>query len=321
MRPSVAGVVQRYGAVLALVAVVAIATARQAAFLTPENLLNVLRQNSMLGLVALGMTFVIVHGGIDLSVGALVAVGGIAAAEASRCGSAAALVAAVALTTALGLANGLLIVKARIQPFVATLGMMFAASGAALVWTREISIHLDPGATVLKALGRGFLGPIPVPIVLLAIAYAIGWFVLARTRFGRHVYAVGDNAEAARLMGLDVARVRLAVYSLSGALSGFAGALLASRLSAAQPVAGVGWELDAIASVVVGGALLSGGQGNAGSTLCGVLLVGVVFNVINLEGTISPYWQSVVRGVFLLVVIIVQNRLAARTSDRQAEAR
>lgn len=320
MRPSVAGLVQRFGAAFTLVAIIAVAAARQAAFLTPENLLNVLRQNSMLGLVALGMTFVIVHGGIDLSVGALVAVGGIAAAEASRWGSVAALVGAVALGTALGLLNGLLVVKARIQPFVATLGTMFALSGAALVWTHEISIRLDPGAVALKWLGRGLVGPVPVPVVLLGVAYAIGWFVLARTRFGRHVYAVGDNAEAARLMGLEVSRVRLAVYSLSGALSGFAGALLASRLSAAQPVAGVGWELDAIASVVVGGALLSGGQGNAGSTLCGVLLVGVVFNVINLEGTISPYWQSVVRGVFLLVVIIVQNRLAARASDR-AEAR
>ena len=136
-----------------------------------------------------------------------------------------------------------------------------------------------------------------------------GNLVLARTRFGQHVYAVGDNPEAARLMGLDVSRIRLAVYALSGALSGFAGALLASRLGAGQPVAGTGWELDAIASVVVGGSLLSGGQGSASSTWCGVLLIGVVLNVINLEGTISPYWQTVLRGAFLLAVIVGQNRI------------
>jgi ribose/xylose/arabinose/galactoside ABC-type transport system permease subunit len=272
----------------------------------------------MLGIAALGMTFVIVHGGIDLSVGALVAVGGVAGAEASRWGTLAALTAAVSASVVLGLINGLLTVKARLQPFIVTLGMMFAARGATLGWTNEISVRVDRTATGLRWLGRGLVGPVPVPVILLALSYAVGWLVLAETRFGRHVYAVGDNAEASRLMGLDVHGVSLRVYALSGALAGFAGALLASRLGAAQPTAGAGWELDAIASVVVGGSVLAGGQGNAGATLCGVLLIGVVFNVINLEGTISPFWQSVLRGAFLLVVIIVQNRLGARADEHNA---
>jgi galactofuranose transport system permease protein len=142
------------------------------------------------------------------------------------------------------------------------------------------------------------------------MAFAVGWVILGHTRFGRHVYAVGDNEEAARLMGLNIGSVTLSVYTLSGALAGLGGVILASRLGAGQPVAGTGWELDAIASVVVGGTLLTGGQGGAGATLVGVLLLGVIFNIFNLEGTISSWWQWVLRGVFLLAVVIVQNRLS-----------
>jgi len=161
-------------------------------------------------------------------------------------------------------------------------------------------------------LGRGLIGPVPVPVVVLALAFGLGWLALGHTRFGRHVYALGDNEDAARLMGLNVSSVTVGVYTVSGALAGLAGVLLASRLGAGQPVAGTGWELDAIASVVVGGTLLTGGQGGAGSTLTGVLLLGVLFTVFNLEGTISPWWQWVLRGLFLLVVVVVQSRLGAR---------
>jgi ribose transport system permease protein len=318
-RGALAALSQRYGALVALLVAAALATVRHEAFLTPENVLNILRQNAMLGITALGMTFVIVHGGIDLSVGALVAAGGVVAAAASRWGSGVAVLAAAGATATLGLANGLVIVRGRVQPFIATLGMMFAVRGATLAWTHETSVCIDPRARGLLWLGRGLAGPIPAPVVLLFVAYAAGWIVLARTRFGRHVYAVGDNADAARLMGLDVGAVRLRVYVQSGLLAGFAGALLASRLGAAQPVAGVGWELDAIASVVVGGSAIASGQGNAGATLSGVLLLGVLFNVINLEGTISPFWQSVMRGVFLLAVIVIQNRLSAAALGRTAQ--
>ncbi|MFP5263906.1 MAG: ABC transporter permease [Blastocatellia bacterium] len=311
-RARLASLVQREGALVALVVVCIFASLRYDAFLTPENLLNVLRQNSMLGLVALGMTFVILTGGIDLSVGSLLAVAGVMAANLAGRGTLPAVLAAVGTTTALGFINGLVIAKARIQPFIVTLAMMIAARGLALASTGEQSVRVERVSEGFTWLGRGTVGPLPVPILILVVAYALGWVVLGHTRFGRHVYSLGDNEEAARLMGLNIGRVTLGVYALSGMLAGLAGVILASRLGAGQPVAGTGWELDAIASVVVGGTLLTGGQGGVGSTLVGVLLLGVIFNLFNLEGTISSWWQWVLRGVFLLVVVILQNRLSAK---------
>jgi galactofuranose transport system permease protein len=299
----------RQGALVVLAAVCVFASLRYDTFLTEENLLNVVRQNSMLGLVALGMTFVILTGGIDLSVGSLVAIGGVVAANLAGRGNLIAVLSAVLLTAALGFINGMFIARVRIQPFIVTLAMMIAARGIALAATGEQSVRVDRLSEGFTVLGRGFLGPVPIPVVILVMAFAIGWVVLGHTRFGRHVYAVGDNQEAARLMGLNINSVTVSVYTLSGTLAGFAGVILASRLGAGQPVAGTGWELDAIASVVVGGTLLTGGQGGAGATLIGVLLLGVIFNVFNLEGTISSWWQWVLRGVFLLAVVIVQNRL------------
>jgi ribose transport system permease protein len=313
-RERIASVVQRHGAVVALLIVCAFAALRYDAFLTSENLLNVLRQNSMLGIVALGMTFVILTAGIDLSVGSLLAVAGVVAANLAASGTLPAVAAAVGLTTVLGLVNGALIAKARIQPFIVTLAMMIAARGIALAATGEQSVRVDRLSEGFTWLGRGELGPIPVPIAILFVLYAVGWLVLGHTRFGRHVYALGDNEEAARLMGLPVGRVTIGVYALSGALAGFAGVILASRLGAGQPVAGQGWELDAIAAVVVGGPLLTGGQGGVGSTLVGVVLLGVIFNLFNLEGTISSWWQWVLRGIFLLAVVVVQNRLSGRAA-------
>jgi ribose transport system permease protein len=311
-RAKVASFVQRQGALIALVVVCLFAAYRYDRFLTEFNISNVLRQNSMLGLVALGMTFVILTGGIDLSVGSFVAVAGVIAAQLANRGTLLAVTAAVAFTTLLGLVNGLVIAKARIQPFIATLAMMIAARGLALVYTGEQSVRAETAAGNFSWLGRGAIGFLPVPVLILVLTYAIAWLVLNHTRFGRHVYSVGDNEEAARLMGLNVNRVTVGVYTLSGALAGLAGVILASRLGTGQPVAGAGWELDAIAAVVVGGTLLTGGQGGVGSTLVGVLLLGVIFNLFNLEGTISPWWQLVLRGLILLMVVIIQNRLSAR---------
>jgi ribose transport system permease protein len=307
IRARIGSIIQQQGALVLLVLVGIIASIRYERFLTEENLLNVLRQNSMLGIVALGMTFVILTGGIDLSVGALLAVAGVIAANLADQGLIIALVAAVAATTFLGLINGLVIAKARIQPFIVTLAMMIAARGLALAATGEQSIRITNEDFIW--LGRGSIGFLPVPILILIVAFAIGWLVLNQTRFGRNVFAVGDNDEAARLMGLNINRVTIAVYAISGALAGLAGVMLASRLGAGQPVAGTGYELDAIAAVVIGGTLLTGGQGSVLSTLVGVLLLGVIFNLFNLEGTISPWWQLVLRGVILLFVVVVQNRL------------
>ncbi|HEY0174226.1 MAG TPA: ABC transporter permease [Pyrinomonadaceae bacterium] len=307
---------QRQGALVALLAVAVFAFARYARFLTEENLTNVLRQNSMLGLVALGMTFVILTGGIDLSVGSLVAVAGVVAAGVADRGLLAALAAGVGFATALGLVNGLVIAKARIQPFIVTLAMMIAARGLALVYTGEKTLSVPAGAQTFRELGRGRvdlgLFSVPYPVLILLAAYALGWLVLNYTRFGRHTYALGDSEEAARLMGLNVGRVTVGVYTLSGALAGLAGVMLASRLGTGQPVAAIGWELDAIAAVVVGGTLLTGGQGGVGSTLVGMLLLALIFNIFNLEGWISPWWQLVLRGLILLAVVVVQNRLSRR---------
>ena len=302
-------VLRRNGALVALIVVCTIGVSRYEAFLTIENLSNVLRQNSMLGLVALGMTFVILSGGIDLSVGALLAVAGVVAAMLAGRGAPVAIVGGIGAATLLGAINGILIAKVRIQPFIVTLAMLIAARGVALAATAEQTIRVNREASGLTWLGRGDVGLVPTPIMVLLLSYLAGWFVLRYTRFGRYVYAIGDNEEAARLMGLRVDRVVIGTYALSGALSGAAGVVLAARLGAGQPVAGTGWELDAIAAVVVGGTLLTGGQGGAGSTLIGVLLLGVIFNVFNLEGTISPWWQWVLRGAFLLGVVVVQGKL------------
>jgi ribose transport system permease protein len=303
------------GALVALAAVCLFGFARYAAFLSSENLLNVLRQNSMLGLVALGMTAVILTGGIDLSVGALLAAGGLAAAASSAHGTAAAVAAGVGVAALLGTTNGLLVARARIQPFIVTLAMMIAARGTVLGVTGEQSVGVAPVALGLVWLGRGWLGPVPVPVLLLAGAYGVGWLVLRHTTFGRHVYAVGDDGDAARILGLRADRVLIATYTLSGALAGLAGVVLAGRLGAGQPVAGTGWELDAIAAVVVGGTVLTGGQGGVGLTLVGVVLLGVILNLLNLEGTLSPWWQWVIRGAFLLAVVMVQGRVERRGAN------
>jgi ribose transport system permease protein len=316
MRARVASFLQRQGALVVLVLVAVFAFARYERFLTEENLTNVLRQQSMLGLVALGMTFVILTGGIDLSVGSLVAVAGVVAASLAGRGVLVALLAGIGFAAGLGLLNGLVIAKARIQPFIVTLAMMIAARGLALVYTGEKTLSVPRGAEGFSELGRGRvdlgLFSIPYPVLILLAAYAVAWLVLNYTRFGRHTYALGDSEEAARLLGLNVNRVTVGVYTLSGAMAGLAGVLLASRLGTGQPVAAVGWELDAIAAVVVGGTLLTGGQGGIGSTLVGVLLLALIFNIFNLEGWISPWWQLVLRGVILLAVVVVQNRLSRR---------
>ena len=304
--------VQRQGALAALVVACVFGAMRYYAFGTPENLLNVLRQNSMMGLVALGMTFVILTGGIDLSVGALVALAGVVAAHFAGYGLAVALLAGVGAAAALGLVNGLLIARARIEPFIVTLAMLIGGRGLALAATGEQSVAIDRLAQGFTWLGRGSIGPVPVPVAILLAAYLLGWLGLRYTRFGRYVYAIGDSAEAARLMGLRADRVLIGTYVLSGALAGLAGVVLAARLGTGQPVAGTGWELDAIAAVVVGGTLLTGGQGGVGATLVGVLLLGVIFNLFNLEGTITPWWQWVLRGVFLLAVVVLQGGLQRR---------
>lgn len=309
-----------YGVVIALLALILFGFLRYDRFLSLFNVMSVLRYNSMFALVALGMCFVIMTGGIDLSVGSVAALGSVASALASPYGISAGLAAGLGVGLAAGLLNALLITVGRLMPFIATLSTMLAASGTALLLAQNqtVSVSYDSGFT---AIGQGKWWILPIPAVIAAIAYAIGSIILNFTSTGRTILAIGGGEDATRLMGLRADRVKFIVYLCSGALAGLAGVILASQFGAGQPIEGVGWELFAIASVVVGGTLLTGGSGSVVTTLAGVLLLGILFNVLNFENgkgwiSLSAYWQSVIRGLFLLVVVMLQANLSRReTAD------
>jgi ribose/xylose/arabinose/galactoside ABC-type transport system permease subunit len=314
-RPRLISLLGSYGVVLALLLLILFGWARYDYFLGFFNVTSVLRYNSMFALVALGMCFVIMTGGIDLSVGSTAALGSVVAALASPYGAWIGLGAGVGAGLCVGLINATLVTRMKIMPFVATLAMMLAASGTALLLAanQSVSVSYESGFT---SIGQdNFLG-FPIPAWIAIVAYVIGWVVLNFTSTGRGVLAVGGNEDATRLMGLPADRIKFVVYLASGGLAGLAGVILASQFGAGQPIEGVGWELFAIAAVVVGGTLLTGGVGSVGATLAGVLLLGILFNVLNFENgkgwiSLSAYWQSVIRGLFLLVVVILQAKLSS----------
>ncbi len=306
----------RYGVVVALAAVILFGWLRYDNFLGLFNVMSVLRYNAMFALISLGMCFVIMTGGIDLSVGAVAAMASVVAAHASHYGLGAGLAAGTASGVVIGIANGLIITRLRIMPFITTLATMLAAGGIALLLAGNQSIPVSY-QTAFTWLGQGNLLGLPVPALLAALAFVAGSVILNLTSLGRTVLAVGGNEEATRLMGLPADRTLMIVYVACGGLAGLAGVLLAAQFGAGQPIEGKGWELFAIASVVVGGTLLTGGAGSVGTTLVGVLLMGVIFTILNFENgkgwiSLSAYWQSVIRGLFLLVVVLLQARLAQR---------
>ena len=319
LTPNLVRSVSRHGVLIALVALIVFGYLRYENFLGAFNILSVLRYNSMFALVALGMAYVIMTGGIDLSVGSTAALGSVVAALLSTYGAAPGLLGGVAAGLAVGAVNALVITRFNILPFIATLATMLAASGSALLLAgnQSVSVSYETG---FVELGQGdFLG-FPIPAWIAAFAYLAGSIALNLTAWGRTVLAVGGNEEATRLMGLSADRAKASVYLISGGLAGLAGVILAAQFGAGQPIEGVGWELFAIASVVVGGTLLTGGVGSVGATLAGVLLLGLIFNILNFENglgwiSLSAYWQSVVRGAFLLLVVIIQARLVARTDE------
>lgn len=302
-----AGFLQRNGALVVLVVVGVVAALVFPTFATGPNLRNVAVQVAFLALIALGMTFVIISGGIDLSVGSVYALGGVLAAWGSRYGPAAALALPLVVCAAIGLVNGLLIGRARLAPFIVTLSTLLGARGFLLALTDEgAETFLVRDQPAFSFLGQGTLVTLGVPVLIALACYALGWVLLNRSRFGQSVFAVGGSEDAAVLMGLPVTRVKIAVYVLSGLLAGFAGALNAARSSSGVTIVGVGLELDAIAAVILGGTLLVGGAGSLLGTLTGVLLLGVVQNLINQVGTLDSNFQSVVSGGFLVVVVVVQ---------------
>ena len=309
-----AGLVRRGAAPVVLVLVVALgAVVFGDSFASAGNFANIAISSSFLALVAVGMTFVIISGGIDLSVGSVLALGGVLAAYGSRWGSAGALLLPLVVCGLIGLTQGLLIAKARMAPFIVTLaGLLFARGLALAVSDEGNTTYLIRSGMLVGRLGQGTVLGVGLPVLFALVAFAVGLVVLNRTRSGQAVFAIGGSQDAAELMGLPVARIKVGIYVASGLLAGFAGVLVAARSSSGLPTVGDGLELQAIAAVVIGGTLLSGGAGTLSGTLAGVLLLGVIQNLINQVGTLSSYYQQVVSGAFLIVVVIVQAWISRR---------
>ncbi|MFG2635478.1 ABC transporter permease [Streptomyces sp. NPDC048362] len=304
---------QRHGALVTLLIAMVAAALSFDTFLTGDNLENMALSSAFLAVVALGMTFVIITGGIDLSVGSLFALGGVLAAWGSRYGTVVALLLPLAVCGLVGLVNGLLVARSGLAPFIVTLAAMLGARGVLLALTDEGSrtYLVDKGSFFAK-LGQGSLFGVGVPVWITLLLFALGALVLRRTRFGQYVYAVGGNEDAAALMGAPVARTKVAVYTLSGLCAGLAGALNAAWLASGVTILGSGMELEAISAVVIGGSLLTGGFGYISGTLVGVALLKVIQNVINQIGSLDSAYQQVVSGAFLAVVVVAQTWLGRR---------
>ncbi|WP_405792863.1 ABC transporter permease [Streptomyces sp. NBC_01506] len=304
---------QQHGALVTLLLVAIGASIGFDTFLTGDNLQNMAVSSAFLAIVALGMTFVIITGGIDLSVGSLFALGGVLGAWGSQYGTLVALLLPLAVCGLIGLVNGLLIAKARLAPFIVTLAAMLAARGILLAITDEGSnTYLVDGKSFFASLGQEKLLGVGVPVWITAALFVAGAVMLRRSRFGQYVYAVGGNEDAAALMGAPVARTKIAVYTLSGLCAGLAGALNAAWLVSGVTILGTGMELEAISAVVIGGTLLTGGFGFISGSLVGVLLLKVIQNVINQIGSLDSAYQQVVSGAFLAVVVIAQTWLGRR---------
>lgn len=303
--------VQRQGVLAVLLTVILIASSLYPTFASLDNARGVTVQASFLAIVALGMTLVIITGGIDLSVGSVFALGGVLAAWASQGGFLAALFVPLVVCGAIGLVNGLLIARANMAPFIVTLATLLAARGMLLAFTDEgATTYLVPKDSAFAELGQGSVWGFGYPILIALALFGAGGLLLQRTSFGQTLFAVGGSSDAATLMGLPVARTKILVYTLSGLLAGLAGALNAARLSSGVTIVGVGMELDAISAVVIGGTLLIGGAGSISGTLWGVLLLAVIQNLINQIGSLNSSYQSVVSGGFLIVVVVAQRYLA-----------
>ena len=299
---------RRYGIAVVFLTLVLAMVVSSPQFRTQGNLLNLLQQNAIIGILACGMTFAIILGGFDLSVGANAALCSVVAARVMidvdiGLGIAAALLAGIVV----GLVNGLLIAYVGVNPFVSTLGTMTVIRGLVYVYTNATPLFGVDFSFTRVGLGRSVGVPNPFWI-FLGVALVLGG-LLSLTRFGHYVYAIGGNAVAARQMGINVKRMRLLVYTLIGACAAASGIILVGQTATGQPAGALGYELTAIAAVIIGGATLSGGYGNLGSTIIGVFLLGVVSNALNLFG-VSPFWQPVATGTILVVAVAIDSAAA-----------
>ncbi|ETP70786.1 ribose ABC transporter permease [Planococcus glaciei] len=305
-------IIQKIAPFIGLILIILIISILEPRFLATSNLLNVLRQVSMNALIAFGMTFVILTGGIDLSVGSILALTGAVTAGmmASGMDPILAMLIGLLLGAVLGAINGIIIAKGKVAPFIATLATMTIYRGLTLVYTEGRPISGLGDNMAFQMLGKGYFLGIPIPVVTMLISFAILYFILKKTTFGRRVFAVGGNEEASILSGINADRVKIYVYALVGLLAGLASLILTSRLNSAQPTAGEMFELDAIAAVVLGGTSLTGGRGWIVGTLIGALIIGVLNNGLNLIG-VSSFFQQVVKGAVILLAVLLDRKKTA----------
>ena len=295
--------IRRYGILIGLIGLITGFSVLSERFFTISNMLIVMRQTSIVAFLAVGMSFVILGAGIDLSVGSVLAFSGAVGAGVMQNGGIFfGILAGLAMGTALGTFNGIVITKLKIPAFIATLAMMAIARGGTLVYTDGRPITGLPSSFAF--LGRGYIGNVPFPIILMLIIFILAYIILKLTRFGRYVYATGGNINAARASGIKVDNVIISTFAISGFLSGLTGMVLASRLNSAQPTAGMGYELDAIAAVVLGGTNLFGGEGELWGTLVGAFIMGILNNGLNMLN-VSSFYQQVVKGIVILIAVTV----------------
>lgn len=302
------GFAQQYGLALSFIILCLVLSFLSDRFLTINNLTNILRQSTINGIIAVGMTLVIFTRGIDLSVGSILALSAVITADVLQKGVPVYLAIPFGLLigAVLGLISGWLVTKMRVPPFIATLGVMTFGRGLALTYTQGKPITGLPDA--FRFLGTGYLASVPMPVVIALAVFAIGYIALTRMKFGEYIYAIGNNETAAQLSGIPVKKFVASTYVITGALSALAGQILIGRLNSAQPVAGIGFEFDAIAAVVVGGTSFEGGEGSIMGTLLGVLIIAVINNGLNLLD-VPSFYQSVVKGLVIALALLFHKSL------------
>jgi len=296
---------QDYGVLIALIVLVVGISIASPSFRTFDNFMSLLRQSSINGFIAFGMTCVILTGAIDLSVGSILALTTAFCAFFIKSGMPvlAAFLLALLCGVVFGIINGLMVTKGRLQPFIATMITMTVLRGFTLIFTNGQPISKLGDSQLLKFIGKGEVFGIPFPVILFVIVFLIFFFVLNKTTFGRKIYATGSNAVSAKLAGVNVDKTKIAVYAISGLMAALSGLILLSRLGSAQPTLGDGYELDAIAAVALGGTSMNGGRGRIWGTMIGILIIAVLNNGLNILG-VSSYWQAVVKGVVILIAVL-----------------
>lgn len=301
----------KYKSLIGLVLLIAVVSILNPAFLSSKNIFNILRQTSVNAIIAAGMTFVILTGGIDLSVGSILAISGAVCAYLLASGQSiiVGIIAAIVVGAIVGFLNGFIIAKGKLQPFIATLATMTVLRGLTLVFTdgKPITLGSNELAVSFGKIGGGMIFKIPAPAIIMLVVFAVCAYVLHNTKMGRYTYALGSNEEATKLSGLNTDKIKIWVYTISGILASVAGIIITSRLYSAQPTAGTGYELDAIAAVVLGGTKLAGGKGKISGTIIGALIIGVLSNALNILD-VSSYYQMMVKGIVILIAVLLDRK-------------